>query len=178
MSADKQWERWLNEQRTQGRLSKVRPNPGYQRELMAQARRDLTSAKSLIEDNPSLAIAASHDAARRAIWAIVNKDGHRVIGGGEHQTTVAYAAHRPQLLDAATGRRLDDLRRLRHDVEYGAVNELPQPAHGDALVAHQLATGVVARASKIVAPSKKIPPPPAAPEPRRRDLGDDPGLDL
>lgn len=88
--------------------------------LLAQARRHLASAASTAEDDPEGAYALLYDAARKALWAILENQGLRPTSSGGH--LAAYNAVRAQL-DPPMGRQLrpyDRMRRHRRDAEIPA----------------------------------------------------------
>lgn len=86
-----------------------------------EARRHIRSARILANDDPTLAMAAFHDAIRKAITGHMAAVGVRPrTGEGAHRIVLAYARHRlaeviaVEDLDAA-----DDIRRDRALAEYG-----------------------------------------------------------
>jgi hypothetical protein len=92
--------------------------------LLAQARIHLTSAASICADDPPGAYALAHDAARKALTAVLANQGLRPTTRGVH--LAAYDAVRAQL-DPPPGKILrpfDRMRRQRHDAEYPPVTIL------------------------------------------------------
>lgn len=86
--------------------------------LLAQARRHLASAASTADTDPEGAYALLYDAARKALWAILENQGLRPTSAGSH--LAAYRAVRAQL-DPPMGQQLrpyDRMRRHRRDAEY------------------------------------------------------------
>lgn len=88
------------------------------------ARRHVASARGLAEDDPALAVAACHDAIRKAITGHMAAFGYRPRGGeGAHRIVLAYAAS--ELATAIAVQDLDDADAIRRDrglAEYGEFN--------------------------------------------------------
>jgi hypothetical protein len=108
---------------------------------LAASRVHLESAGLLAASDPTGGFVMAYDATRKAIAAHMRAQGLRVgKGPGEHQRTAKYAiaALAPGLsehLDA-----LDEMRRLRHQSEYGA--RLIRPDELEVALVH--ATAIVA----------------------------------
>lgn len=86
--------------------------------LLIQARRHPTSAAAAADPDPEGAYALLYDAARKALWAILENQGLRPTSAGGH--LAAYHAVRAQL-DPPMGWQLrpyDRRRRHRRDAEY------------------------------------------------------------
>jgi hypothetical protein len=87
----------------------------------------LGSAALLAASDPTGGFALAYDATRKAITAHMRASGFRVRRGpGEHERTAAYAH---AALDRAIRNHLDaleEMRRLRHQSEYGARLISPQ----------------------------------------------------
>ncbi len=101
-----------------GHLQQVPASREHADRLLAQARRHLASAANTAEDDPEGAYALLYDAARKALWAILENQGLRPTSSGGH--LAAYHAVRAQL-DPPMGQQLrpyDRMRRHRRDAEY------------------------------------------------------------
>jgi len=106
-----------------GRLDRVEASPSTADHLLAEARRHLTSAKTLsATDDTSMAFVACYDAARKALSAILVVQGLRAkAGDGGH--TVLLDAVRPQFPDNRRElQRFDWMRTVRNDAEYPDLN--------------------------------------------------------
>jgi len=116
MSAD-----WLSEAVATRDVERVEANMGAAGERINDARRHVQSARKLASDDPTLAIAACHDAIRKAITGHMAANGVRPRGGdGAHRVVLAYA--RSQLAEVISEDDLeaaDDIRRDRGLAEYG-----------------------------------------------------------
>jgi len=112
---------WLSEALATGSLERVKPNMGAAGERINDARRHVRSGRLLAEDDTTLAIAACHDAIRKAIVGHMTAKGLRVRGTeGAHKRTLDYA--RSELAALITGEDLDEADGLRRDralAEYG-----------------------------------------------------------
>jgi hypothetical protein len=101
-----------------GHLQQVPASREHADRLLAQARRHLASAANTAEDDPEGAYALLYDAARKALWAILENQGLRPTSSGGH--LAAHHAVRAQL-DPPMGQQLrpyDRMRRHRRDAEY------------------------------------------------------------
>lgn len=90
------------------------------RDLLAAASH-LRSAALLASSDPTGGFAITYDAARKAITAHMRANGFRMRKGlGEHERSIQYAsaALDPAISDHVDA--LDEMRRLRHQSEYGA----------------------------------------------------------
>lgn len=112
---------WLREALATRHVERVTANAAAAGERVNDARRHLRSARMLASDDPTLAIAACHDATRKAVTAHMAANGLRPRGGeGAHRIALNYARHElgaiitADDLDAA-----DDIRRDRGLAEYG-----------------------------------------------------------
>ncbi len=116
--------RWLTDALATGKVSRVKPNSARSNDLLIQTQRHVVSARSLADSDPTLALAACHDAVRKAIDADAGANGLRFENiAGSHRTTLDSAA--TQLEGAVADddlRDADRLRQRRHGAEYG---ELP-----------------------------------------------------
>lgn len=101
-----------------GHLQQVPASRDHAERLLTQARRHLTSARVTAADDPEGSYALLYDAARKALWAILENQGLRPTSAGGH--LAAYEALRAQL-DPPLGhvlRPFDRMRRQRRDAEY------------------------------------------------------------
>lgn len=97
---------------------------------LAAARAHLESAALLVGPDPTGGFVMAYDATRKAITAHLRANGFRVRKGpGEHERTAAYAiaAFDPAIADHLDA--LDEMRRLRHQSEYGARLIVPEELH-------------------------------------------------
>lgn len=112
---------WLAEAVATRDVERVKPNMGAAGDRVNDARRHVRSARLLSVDDPTLAMAACHDAIRKAITGHMAAAGLRPRGGeGAHRIVLQYARHR--LGDSITTEDLtaaDDIRRDRVLAEYG-----------------------------------------------------------
>jgi len=121
-------------------------------ERINDARRHIRSARTLAEDDITLAIAACHDAIRKAITAHMNAHGYRPrCGDGAYRIVLAYARTQLAMLIAASD--IDDADELRRD---RGIAEYDQFAHSklqavDVLAAADLAERVVNAVAKALA---------------------------
>jgi hypothetical protein len=86
--------------------------------LILQARKHLTSADEICEDDPAGGYTLVYDAARKALTAVLENQGLRPTTRGGH--LAVFEASRAQL-DPPMGqvlRPFDRMRRQRHQVEY------------------------------------------------------------
>lgn len=112
---------WLPEALAIRDLDRVAPNMPAAGERVNDARRHIRSARLLAGDDPTLAMAACHDAIRKAIAAHMAAAGLRSRSGeGAHRIVLEYARH--QLAAVVTPEDLteaEDIRRDRALAEYG-----------------------------------------------------------
>jgi hypothetical protein len=101
-----------------GELQRVPPSREHADQLLAQARRDVTSAGLLTDSNPKRAYESLYDAARMALTAVLENQGLRATSRGGH--IAPYAAVSAQLDPpmGATLRPFDRMRRTRNRSEY------------------------------------------------------------
>ena len=99
-------------------LSQVVADPALATRLLESARRHLASAERLAEQDPELAYAAVHDAARKSMAAMLQAQGLRATTSGGH-VAVQHAV-RAQFSSSmgALLRPVDRIRVTRHAVEY------------------------------------------------------------
>jgi hypothetical protein len=90
-------------------------------DLINLARKHLRSSGLLADDDPTLSIAASHDAARQAVTAHLRAAGFRVANeAGAHRLVIEYAKIAlAGVVNDEDLAALDELRRDRHTAEYG-----------------------------------------------------------
>jgi hypothetical protein len=143
-------DRWLEEALATRDLERVQANMAAAGERINDARRHVRSARRLADDDSTLAIAACHDAIRKAVTAHMAAAGLRPRGGeGAHRIVLDYARH--QLSDVTTVedlREADELRRDRALAEYGdfAAQQLSgDHVRGSAEVAERVVNAVAAR---------------------------------
>ena len=112
---------WLADALATRDLERVRPNMGAAGERINDARRHVRSARLIAEDDPTLAIAACHDAIRKAITAHLAASGLRPRSGeGAHRIVLTYAA--ACLADEVAEDDLEEADNIRKDravAEYG-----------------------------------------------------------
>lgn len=156
-------DQWLSEALATRDLERVAPNMPAAGERINDARRHVRSARLLAEDDPTLAVAACHDAIRKAITAHMAAAGLRARGGeGAHRIVLHDARHR--LADIVSPNDLsdaDDIRRDRALAEYGdfASRQLkPHHIRGAADVAERIVNAIaVALSGQTKAARKKQP---------------------
>jgi hypothetical protein len=112
---------WLAEAVTTRDLDRVKPNMAAAGDRVNDARRHVRSARLLADDDPTLAVAACHDAIRKAITGHMAAVGLRPRGGvGAHRIVLEYARHQLTAVIRATDlTEADDIRRDRALAEYG-----------------------------------------------------------
>lgn len=135
------------------------------RENLVAARRTLQEAESFqtlatvgLESGLALpAVSNFHEAARLAVTAVATFKGRRFRNApGAHEAVVDYALG-TGIVSAKDHAQLDQLRRLRHDVNYPA--DIVAPTPRELKVIATLVERVV-DASAGLLPVPKIPPPP------------------
>jgi hypothetical protein len=85
---------WLTEAEATRDVERVAGSMAAAGERINDARRHVRSARRLADDDPTLAIAACHDAIRKAITAHMTAAGLRPRGGeGAHRKVLDYARH-------------------------------------------------------------------------------------
>lgn len=112
---------WLAEAIATGDLERVPANMGAAGERINDARRHVHSARRIAESDTTLAIAACHDAIRKALTGHMTARGLRVRRGeGAHRITLDYA--RRLLAGTISERDLAEANEIRMDralAEYG-----------------------------------------------------------
>ena len=99
-------------------LTRVVADVGLAERLIASAKRHLTSAEQLSDEDPELAYAAIHDAVRKAMAAMLQAQGLRPTTAGghlavQHAVRAQFGSSMGKLL-----RPVDRIRITRHRVEY------------------------------------------------------------
>ena len=103
-----------------GELQRVTADLEMATELLARARRHLTSAKTIRDTDAEGAYATLYDAARTACAALLQAQGLRATTRGGHiAIREAVVAQFASLTGGMPLRSFDRLRRRRHEVEYG-----------------------------------------------------------
>lgn len=113
----------------------------------------------LAANRPLPATSSFHEAARIAITAVATANGRRFTNTSGHEAAVDYALG-VRIVNATEHARLDELRALRHDINYP--EDLVTPSAADLEAIRLLVDRVItACAAKVNPPTKKaIPPPP------------------
>ena len=105
------------------RMSHVRPNMARSGDLITQARTHIDSARKIASTDSTLALAACHDAIRKALDAHAGAIGYRFENSpGAHRIAIDYG--RQVLGGRLESNDLDEANRLRnrrHSAEYGEV---------------------------------------------------------
>lgn len=112
---------WLVEALATRALERVKPNMGAAGERVNDARRHVRSARLLADDDTTLAMAACHDAIRKAITGHMAANGLRPRGGdGAHRIVLDYARHQlVQQIGQDDLMEADEIRQDRALAEYG-----------------------------------------------------------
>src|SRR6266699_1668046 len=114
-------DRWLAEMIATRDLDRVKPNMAAAGERISDARRHVRSARLLASEDPTLAMAACHDAIRKAFTGHMAVAGLRPRSGeGAHRLVLEYARH--ELADVIPADDIDDAEGIRRDralAEYG-----------------------------------------------------------
>lgn len=114
-------DQWLTDALATRDLDRIQPNMAAAGERVNDARRHVRSARLIAADDPTLAIAACHDAIRKAITAHMAAAGLRPRAGeGAHRVVLEYARQRlAAVITADDLTDADDIRRDRALAEYG-----------------------------------------------------------
>lgn len=114
---------WLKEHQVLGHVSKVTPNPTRSDNLLRQAKTHISSARTLAESDPTLALAGTHDGVRKAIDADAGALGYRFENKpGAHKRVLEYGAVAiGPSVESDDFDKADRLRSRRHEAEYGEV---------------------------------------------------------
>ena len=112
---------WLAESLATRDIERLEPNMAAAGDRVNDARRHVRSADALADDDPTLALAACHDAIRKAVTGHMAAAGYRPRAGeGSHRIVLAYA--RSQLGGIITEDEIGDADAIRRDrgvAEYG-----------------------------------------------------------
>lgn len=152
--------KWSAEAIATGDLDKIQASMAVAGDRVNDARRHIRSARTLADDDPTLAMAACHDAIRKAITGHMAAFGLRPRAGeGAHRIVLEYARQElADLIDTETLDEADDIRRDRGLAEYGnfASKQLdPDHVRWAADVAERI---VGAIAQTLAARAKRSPP--------------------
>ncbi len=108
-----------------GEIEEVEPSNEHAMLLMEQAEGHLAAAKPLVEKHPPSAFTLLYDAARKAMAAVLAKQGLRATGRGGHIAV-------QDAIEAQLGpnvrhvvRSFRTLRRRRNESEYPSLGDLP-----------------------------------------------------
>jgi hypothetical protein len=112
---------WLMEALATRDLERLQANMPASGMRIGEARKHVRSARMLAGDDPALAIAACHDAIRKAVTGHMLAAGLRPRGGeGAHRIVLAYARHvLGTVITADDLGEADGIRRDRALAEYG-----------------------------------------------------------
>jgi uncharacterized protein (UPF0332 family) len=131
-----------------GELEVVAASPEHAATLLADAARHLRSAELLAESDPAAAYSVMYDGARKALAAVLAKQGLRATSRGGH--VAVQDAVEAQLGNAKTIiRSFDGMRRRRHRAEYPS-EDTPELTTDDVREAIPKAKGIVDAASQLV----------------------------
>ena len=113
--------RWLAEAIATHDLERLKPSMSAGAERVNTARRHVRSARALADDDPTLALAACHDAVRKAITGHMRAAGYRPRSGeGAHRIVLDYARHQlAEVIEADDLQDADAIRKDRGLAEYG-----------------------------------------------------------
>ena len=142
-------------------VSRSAENRSAARRTLLEARSFQTLAELGLETGLSLpAVSNFHEAARLSVTAIATLNGYRFRNApGAHEAVVDYALA-IGIVDTKGHAQLDQLRQLRHDINYPA--DLVEPSRRELDVIASLVTSVIGSASEKL-PAPRIPPPPDQP---------------
>jgi hypothetical protein len=102
-----------------GELQSVASDPAAGARLLADARRHLSSVRSIKDSDPNAAFALLYDAVRKACSALLEVQGLRATSRGGHiAIRDAVLAQFGDLSGGEALRPYDRLRRRRNDIEY------------------------------------------------------------
>ena len=128
------------------------------RKVLAQAQAFHRAADGNIAEGLILpAVSALHEAARLAVTAVAALNGYRFSNVAAHHEAVIDYALAIELVDRARHAQLDQLRELRHQVNYP--EDLIVPSEREIGQYRALVDTVVALATNKL-PAERIPPPP------------------
>jgi hypothetical protein len=127
-----------------GELEVVEADPEIAAVELGDARNHLRSAETLLPDDPVMAYTAVYDAARKAVAAHMRATGFRVRGKiGFHAKTMKYA--QAALDDVGLNddlERLNEMRTVRNDLEYGGRRVGRAEVEADLETARRVVTAV------------------------------------
>lgn len=128
------------------------------RSTFTQAREFRRAAVSNLAEGLVLpAVSALHESARLAVTALAALDGYRFSNtAGAHEAVVDYAFG-IKLVDRTQYAQLDQLRDLRHQVNYP--EDLIAPSKREVEQYRELVDTILALAEKKL-PTRRVPPPP------------------
>jgi hypothetical protein len=127
------------------------------RATFAQARDFRRAAVGNLTEGLVLAVSALHESARLAVTALAAQDGYRFSNTvGAHEAVVDYA-FAIKLVDRTQYAQLDQLRDLRHQVNYP--EDLIAPSPREIEQYSELVDTILALAEKKL-PTRRVPPPP------------------
>lgn len=140
-------------------LERVQANMHAAGMRIGDARNHVRSARVLAADDPALAIAACHDAIRKAVTAYMLATGLRPRAGeGAHRIVLLYARH--VLGNVVTEDDLTDAEGIRRDqglTEYGDYPSTQFSAdhvNASADVAERIVNAVASELSRLVSPKR------------------------
>jgi len=108
---------------SEGKLDRVEPDHTHATAFVAEARRHLDSAHTLVDTDTPLAFVAAYDAARKALAAILADQGLRSRGGDGGHAVLLDAVHPQFPSERETLRRFTWLRTTRNETEYREPNQ-------------------------------------------------------
>lgn len=113
--------RWLAEALATRDLEKLKPSMAAAGDRVNDARRHVSSARALADDDPTLGVAACHDAIRKAVTGHMRAAGFRPRSGeGAHRIVLDYARHRlAAVIEEEDLRDAEAIRKDRGLAEYG-----------------------------------------------------------
>lgn len=115
---------WISDAIATRDLERVTANMAAAGDRINDARRHVRSARALADDDTPLAIAACHDAIRKAITAHMLVNGLRPRGGeGAHRIVLDYA--RTQLGSLISQDDLEEAKEIRQDRALAEYGEFP-----------------------------------------------------
>lgn len=132
-----------------GELERVEPSPQHAEFLIDQALGHLTAAAPLIDQHPPSAFSLIYDAARKAMTAVLAKQGLRPTTSGGHVAV-------QEAIEAQLGpnvrhiiRPFRGMRRRRNESEYPHIGEMPVTAT-ETGQAHSDAAAIVERMAQFM----------------------------
>jgi hypothetical protein len=129
------------------------------RSVLRQAHSFRRAATAALGEELTLpAVSSLHEAARLAVSAVAALDGYRFSNSaGAHEAVIDYA-FASKLVDRVQFAQLDELRELRHQVNYPA--DMIEPSRREVTQFEGLVDEVLKLAATRL-PTPKIPPPPS-----------------